>query len=221
MQSVVPRPSDLSDFLRPESEVAITELCESLESTRSLLAERMGQGQPEGTELDSLPQDRRSLAFVRGVFKYRFSPSDIEDAITALKDFQFEVESCQQATELASQQVWMVYDTVKTRTLQRRASVSTISTISAIPQSSIEPKATTSFRQEIINRIKTQGVASTHSETPNLATQTGREARAGTSAEENTSTSNNQTIAISGDERHSKNVIRGFWGLSKPRQTTK
>ena len=211
MQSAVPKPSDPPSFLRPEGEVAIKELCESLESTRSLLDERMGQGELEYTEFDSLPQERRSLAFVQAVFKHTFSPSDIGDAIAALKDFQFGVESCQQTTDIASRQFWRLYDIVKNRTLQRRASM--IFTSSTIPESSTRLKATTSFRKEILNSIKVHGVAS--------KAQTGRGARAGTSAEENTSTPKDQPIAISSNQRLSKKRTRGFWGLSKHRQTTK
>ena len=54
---MIPKPSDLPAFLRPEGELEIKALYESLESTRGLLAERMGQGQLEATELDPLPQD--------------------------------------------------------------------------------------------------------------------------------------------------------------------
>ena len=189
MQLLVPKPSDFPAFLRPEGEVAVKELCESLESTRGLLAEWAGQAQCETTALEPLPQDRRSLAFVQAVFKHNFSPSNIEDAVIALKDFQFEVESCQQTTELAFQQVWRVYEIVKSQTLQRRSSFSTISSISTqISDSSTRPQATTGFRRETIDWLKGLVASSkTNSETPNLATQTEREARAGTAAEGNTS----------------------------------
>ena len=75
---MIPKPSDLPAFLRPECELAIKALYESLESTRGLLAERMGQGQLEATELDPLPQDRISLVFVQAVFKRASSPASIE-----------------------------------------------------------------------------------------------------------------------------------------------
>jgi hypothetical protein len=204
--------SDLPAPLRSEGEIAIKELCESLEATRGLLAERAGQAQLETTGLELLPQDRRSLAFVQAVFKHNFSPSNIEDAILALKDFQFEVESCQQTTELAFQQVWRVYDIVKSRTLQRRSSVSTVSTISTlIPESSTEPQATSSFRTEVIDWLKRQDVASmSNSGTPNAATQIGRGARPSTSAED-TPTPENQPTPISPIQELSRNRIRNFF----------
>jgi len=126
MISIVPEPSNFPALFRPEGKLAVKELCESLESTRGVLIERAGRT----TGLEPPPQDRRSLAFVLDVFKRNLSPSYKEDAITALKDFQFEVESCQQTTELAFQHVWRVYDIVKSRTLQGRTSVSTIPRIS-------------------------------------------------------------------------------------------
>ena len=220
LQSVAPKPSDFPAFFRPEGEVAVKELCESLESTRGLLAERAGQAQLETTGLEPLPQDRRSLAFVQAIFKHNFSPSNIEDAIIALKDFQFEVESCQQTTELAFQQVWRVYDIVKSRTLQRRSSVSTISSISTqIPEFSTEPNATTSFRREIIDWLKRQDVSSkSNFQTPNSATQTGR---AGTSAEENTFAPKSQPSPASHDQDLSRNRVRNFFGLSRARQEYK
>jgi hypothetical protein len=204
--------SDLPPRLRSEGEIAIKELCESLEATRGLLAERAGQAQLETTGLEPLPQDRRSLAFVQAVFKHNFSPSNIDDAILALKDFQFEVESCQQTTELAFQQVWRVYDIVKSRTLQRRSSVSTVSTISTlIPESSTEPQARTSFRTEVIDWLKRQDVASkSHSETSRGITQTGREVQTGTSAED-TYTPDIQPMAISRDQGPSRNRIRNIF----------
>jgi hypothetical protein len=211
MQSIVSVPSDFPVLLRPEGEVAVKELCESLESTRGLLAERAGQAQLETTGLEPLPQDRRSLAFVQAVFKHNFSPSNIEDAIIALKDFQFEVESCQQTTELAFQQVWRVYDIVKIRTLQRRSSVSTISTISTlIPESSTEPQATSSFRTEVIDWLKRQDVASkSHSETPNAAIQ------------EDTSTPDSQPTPISRDQEPSRNRIRNLFSVSRAKHDYK
>ena len=181
-----------------------------------MLAERAGQAQLETTGLEPLPQDRRSLVFVRAIFKHNLLPSNIEDAIIALKDFQFEVESCQQTTEFAFQQVWRVYDIVKSRTLQRRSSVSTISSISAqIPESSTEPNATTSFRKETIDWLKRQDFASkSNFETPNSATQTGR---AGAGAEENTFAPG-QPLPISRGQDLSRNRTRGFFGLSRARQ---
>ena len=191
---MAPKPSDLRVFLRPEGGVAVKELCESLESTRGLLAERASQAQLETRELDPLPEDRMSLAFVQAVFKHNRWPSHIEDAITALKDFQFEVESCQQTTGFAFQQVWRVYEIAKSRILPRRSSVSTISSVSTqIPESSTSPRAT------IIDWLKRQDAASkANSGTPNLATQTGGDSRAGTSAEENSSAPENQLIPMSG-----------------------
>jgi hypothetical protein len=230
---MVPKTSDLPAFLRPDGEVAVKELCESLESTRGLLTERAGQAQLETTGLDPLPRDRRSLAFVQAVFRHNFSPSNIEDAVIALKDFQFEVESCQQTTELAFQHVWRVYDIVKSRALQRRSSVSTVSSISTqIPESSTEPQAPTNFRREIIDWLKRQDVASkANSGAPNLATPTGRGARAGTSAEENTPAPESQPIPISSDQEQSRSRIhsdekdkswaRGFFGTSKEREREK
>jgi len=221
MRSVVP--SDLPAFLRPAGEVAIKELCASLESTQGLLAERADQAQLEATGLGSLPQDRRSLAFVQAVFKHNFSPSNIEAATTALKDFQFEVESCQQETELAFQQVWRVYDIVKSRTPQRRSSVSTISSISTqIPETSTGLQTTTNFRREIIDWLKTQDVASkTSSGIPNFATQTWSGARAGTRATEHTSAPRNQLTLVFGDQGLSRSRIRNFFGLSGAKQEYK
>src|SRR5258706_474253 len=221
MQLIVPEPSNFPAFLRPRGEVAVKELFQTLESTRSLIAERSGQAQLEITGLEPLPQDRRSLAFVQAVFKHNFSPSNIEDAIIALKDFQFEVESCQQTTELAFQQVWRVYDIVKSRTLQRRSSVSTISSISTqIPESSTSPQATTSFRKEIIDWLKRQDIASkSNFETPHLV-ETGGGARAGTSAEESTlaPAPESPPTPISRDQDLSRNRILNFFGLSRARQ---
>ena len=184
MQSMVPKPSNFPAFLRPEGEVAVKELCESLESTRGLLAEWAGQAQRETTALEPLPQDRRSLAFVQAVFKHNLSPSNIEDAVIALKDFHFEVESCQQTTELAFQQVWRIYEIVKSQTIQRRSSVSTISSISTqTSESSTRPQTTTGFRKETIDWLKALVAPSKiNSETPNSATQSEREARAGIDA---------------------------------------
>ena len=151
---MVPKPSDFPAMLRPEGGVAIKELCESLESTRGFLTELAGQAQRETTALEPLPQDRRSLAFVQDAFKHNFSPSNIEDAVNALKDFQSEVESCQQTTELAFQKVWRVYEIVKSQTLQKRSTVSTIPSIST--QSPVsQPQATTGFRiRETIDWLK-------------------------------------------------------------------
>ena len=220
MQSVVHKRPDFLAFLRPEGEIAVKELCESLEDTRGLLAERAGQAQLETTGLEPLPQDRMSLAFVQAVFKHNLSPSNIEDAIIALKDFQFEVESSQQTTELAFQQVWRVYDIVKSRTLQRRSSISTISSISTqIPESFTSPQATTSFRKEIIEWLKRQDVASKASSgTPRSATQIGRGGPAGTSAEENNLTPESQSFPIRGDQELSSNRIRNIFGFSRARQ---
>ena len=217
---MVPKPSEFLAFLRPEGQAAIKELCESLESTRGLLAERAGQ---ETTGLDPLPQDRMSLAFVQAVFKHSLSPSNVEDAIIAIKDFQFEVKYCRQTTELAFQQVWRVYDIVKSRTLQRRSSVSTISSISTqIPESSSSPQATTSFRREIIDWLKKQDVASkANSGTPNLATQTRRGGRVGTSAEGNSSAPESQSIPIRSDQELSRSRIRNFFGFSRARKGDK
>ena len=209
-------------MFRPEGELAVKELCESLESTRAVLAERAGQAQLETTGLEPLPQDRRSLKFVQAVFKHNFSPSNIEDAITALKDFQFEVESCQQTTELAFQQVWRVYDIVKSRTLQRRSSVSTKPTITTItPESSTGPQATTSFRNEVIDWLAKQDVASkSNSATPNIVAQIERGTRPGTPAEENTSTSMSQPLPITRDQEMSRtrDRMRNIFGLSRARQ---
>ena len=154
---MVPKRSDFPALLRPEGAVAVKELCESLESTRSLLAERAGLAQHETTTLEPLPQDRRSLAFVKALFKHNLSPSNIEDAIIALKDFQFEVESCQQTTELAFQKVWTVYEIIKSQTLQRSPSVSPISSNSTQMSESPtqpQPQATTGFRRETIDWLK-------------------------------------------------------------------
>jgi len=191
-----------------------------------VLAERAGQAQLETTGLEPLPQDRRSLEFVQAVFKHNFSPSNIEAAIIALKDFQFEVESCQQTTELAFQQVWRVYDIVKSRTLQRRSSVSTISTISTIiPESSTGPRATTSFRKEIIEWLKRQDVASkSNSATPNIAAQIERGTRPGTPVEENTSTSMSQPVPITRNQEMSRTAtdrMRNIFGLSRARRDYK
>ena len=223
MQSVVPKPADFLAFLRPEGEVAVKELCESLESTRGLLAERAGQAQLGTTGLDPLSQDRLSLTFVQAVFKHNLSPSSIEDAIVALKDFQFEVESCQQTTELAFQQVWRVYDIVKSRTPHRRYSTSTISSISTqIPESSTSPQATTSFRRKTTDSLRRQDAASkANPGTSNLATQTGRRGQASTSAEENNSAPENQPIPIRGDQGLSKSRVRNFFSLSSSRQDHK
>ena len=217
------QPSDFRAFLRPEGESAVKELCESLESTRGLLAERAGQAQLETTGLDPLPQDRMSLAFVQAVFKHSLSPSNIEDAIIALKDFQFEVETCQQTTELTFQQVWRVYVIVKSRTPQRQSSVSTISSISTqIPGSSTSPQATTSFRKEIVDWLERQDAASkSNSGTPNLATHTGRGGRAGTSAEENNLTPESQSFPIRGDQELSRSRIRNIFGFSRAKQDYK
>ena len=210
---MIPDPSNFPACLRAEGEDAVKELCESLESTRGLLAERVGQAQLETTRLVPLPQDRRSLEFVRAVFKHNFSRSNIKDAIIALKDFQFEVESCQQTIELAFQQVWRVYDIVKSRTRQSRSSASTISSISTqIPESSTSPQATTSFRREIIDWLEGQDIASkSNLETPYFAAQTGR---AGTSAEKNTFALESQPTPISRDQDLSSNQIRNFFDLS-------
>ena len=158
-----------------------------------------------------------SLAFVQAVFKHNLSPSNIEDAIITLKDFQFDVESCQQTTELAFQQVWRVYDIVKSRTLQRRSSVSTISSISTqIPESSTTPQA---IRKEIIDWLKRQDAASkANSGTPNSTTQTRRGGRAGTSAEENNLTPESQSLPIRGDQELSRSRIRNIFGFSRARQ---
>jgi hypothetical protein len=215
---MVPKPSDFLVFRRPEGEVAMKELCESLEFARGLLADRAGQAQLDTTGLEPLPQDRRSLAFVQVVFKHNFSPSNIEDAIIALKDFQFEVESCQQTTELAFQQVWRVYDIVKTRTLQRRSSVSTVSTISTLISESTEPQATASFRREIIDWLKRQDVASkSHPGTPSVATRTGRGLRTSTSVED-TSTPESRPIPRSRNQELLRSRIRFFFGLSRAKQ---
>jgi hypothetical protein len=149
------------------------------------------------------------LAFSQVVFKHNFSPSNIEGDIIALKDFQFKAESCQQTTELAFQQVWRVYDIVKTLTLQRRSSVSKVSTISTlIPESS-------SCRREAIDWLKGQGVASkSHSETPNAATQTGKGVRTGASAEE-TPTPVSQPIPISRDHELWRNRIRSIFASDR------
>ena len=164
-----------------------------------------------------------SLAFVQAVFKHSLSPSNIEDAIIALKDFQFEVETCQQTTELAFQQVWRVYDIVKSRTLQRRSSVSTISSISTqIPESSTSPQATTSFRREIIDWLKRQDAASkANSGTPNVATETERGGQAGVSPEENDSTPENQSNPIRGNQEMSRSRVLNFFGFSSARQRHK
>jgi len=219
VKSTVPKPSNIPGLFRPEGELAVKELCESLESTRAVLAERAGQAQLETT---GLPQDRRSLEFVQAVFKHNFSPSNIEDAIIALKDFQFEVESCQQTTELAFQQVWRVYDIVKSRTLQRRSSVSTISTITPmIPESSTGPQVTTSFRKEIIDWLTRQDVASkSNSATPNIA-QIERGTRSGTP---NASTSISQPVPITRDQEMSRTArdrMRNIFGLSRAWQDYK
>ena len=226
MQSKVSKPSDFPAFLRPEGEGAVKELCESLEATRALLAERAGQAQLETTGLEPLPQDRRSLAFVQAVFKHNFSPSNIEDAITALKDFQFEVKSCQQTTELAFRQVWSVYDIMRSRNPQRQSSVSTISSISTeVAGSSTGSQATTSFRSELTNRLeRMDNTSKSNSETPdfeipNSATHTGR--RAGIGAEENTSAQERQPNPISHDQGLTRNRILNLFGLSRGRREYK
>jgi len=155
MQLVVLEPSHLPVILRPEVEGAVKGLCESLGSTRNLLVERTSRAQLEATRLDPLPQYRRSLAFVQAVFKHNALPSNIDDAIIALKDFQFEVESCQQTTELAFQQFWRVYDIVKSRTPHRQPSVSTLSSISTqIPETSTGPQKTTRPRKGFFDWFK-------------------------------------------------------------------
>ena len=214
---MVPAPSNFSVFLRSEGEDAIRELCESLESTRRLLAERAGQAQFETTGLKPLPQDRMSMAFVQAVLKHNLSPSSIQEAILALKDFQFEVESCQQTTELAFQQVWRVYEIVKSRTLQRRFSVSTISTISTmIPESSTGPQMTTSFRKEVIEWLTGQDVAARSNPGARNAT-----AQPSTSAEEYTSASATQPRSSNIDQempRTARDRVRDIFGLSSARQ---
>ena len=209
---MVPNPSNFPAFLRPEGGVAVQELCESLESTRGLLAERVGQAQLEATRLVPLPQDRRSMASVRAVFKHNFSSSNIKDAIVALKDFQFDVESCQQTTELAFQQVWRVYDIVKSRTRQSRSSASTISSIST--QISTSP---TSFCREIIDWLEGQDIASkSNLETSYFATQTGR---AGTSAERNTFALESRPTPIGRDQDLSRNQNRNLFDSSNYKKT--
>ena len=228
MKEMVPEPSNCPKFLRPEGEAAVRELCESLESTRRLLAERAGQTQLETTGLEPLPQDRRSLAFVQAVLKHNFSPSNIEDAITALKDFQFEVESCQQTTELAFQQVWRVYEIINSRTLQRRSSVSssTISTISTmIPDWSTGPQVITSFRKEVVEWLKGQDVASkSNSGARNATTQTGDIAQPSTSAEAYTSTAVSRAMSMALDReipRTARDRIRNIFGLTRAKQDSK
>ena len=150
-------------------------------------------------------------------------PSNVEDAIVALKDFQFEVESCQQTTELAFQHVSRVHGIVNSRTLQRRSSVSTISGISTqILKSSTEPQATTNSGKDIIDWLKRQDVAlKSHSGTPNTTTQAGRGVRTGRITEENTSTLASQPILIGRDPQLSKNWLRTLFGLSKAKQDHK
>ena len=171
---MVPTPPDFPAFLRPGGALAVKKLCESLESTRGLLAKRA----------------RLARAFVRAIFKDRssFSYIDYADATIALIDFQLEVKSCQQTTDLAFQHVWSLYNN---QNLRRRSSASTTSEVSTqIPEASTatEPQATTTFRRETIDWLKGLVVTSkSNPETPNSVTQTGRGGRAGTGAEENTS----------------------------------
>ena len=223
---MVPASSNFSAFLRSEGEGAVRELCGSLESTRRLLAERAGQAEFETTGLEPLPQDRMSLAFVQAVLKHNLSPSNIQDAILALKDFQFEVESCQQTTELAFQQVWRVYEILRSRTLQIRSSISTISTISSIlPESSTGPQVTTSFRKEVVDWLMGQDVAvRSTSGARNATAKTEEKAQPSTSAEENTSTSMSQHMSASLDQempRTAKDRIRNIFGLSTARKAYK
>ena len=217
MREMVPEPSNCLNFLRPEGKTAFKELCESLESTRRLLAERAGQ-----TQLEPLPQDRRSMAFVLAVLKHGFSPSNIKDAITAHKDFQFEVESCQQTTELAFQQVWRAYEIINSRTLQRRSSVSssTISRFSTmIPDWSTGPQVITSFRKEVFEWLKGQDMASkSNSGARNAATQTGERAQPSTSAEVSTSAPMSMTL----DQEMPRTArYRNIFGFTRAKQDSK
>ena len=176
-----------------------------------MLSERAGQEQGENAGFGSLPRDRRSLEFVQAVFRHNFSPSIIQGAVTTLKDLQFEVEACQQTIVLAFQQLWRVYDIVKSRTLQRRSNTSTISTVSTkIPELSVERQATTTSRQDIIEWLKGQDSASKSSaRTPNVTTRTKRTTRTRTKAKENTPTSTTQAVPIPRNQGPSRTEKRG------------
>ena len=93
------------------SNTAIAKLCTALDETFVLLARLTDQIKAQESRLHSLalPDDTRSLAFVRAILKHNLAPSKTSHLVKSLRDMRAEIQMCLRKLETAFQHPWRLY----------------------------------------------------------------------------------------------------------------
>lgn len=120
--------------LSQRGQAAIQELCSALDAASSSLKRLTDRSTSNDLQPAALPANRKSLEFVRAVFRHNLSPSKITDIVGALQDMRSDVQMCSARLGSAFQHAYTLYEImncglVRTATRDSMFSTSTSLTI--------------------------------------------------------------------------------------------
>jgi hypothetical protein len=100
----------LNTASRNYGQAAIQELCRVLDETFNKLTQMTDRKNSHDLQLNPLPDNKKSMAFVQAVLRHSLAPSKVTDLVKGLQDMRSDIQTCLKKLDATFQHARNLYD---------------------------------------------------------------------------------------------------------------